>query len=180
MSILYKGQEATASYIEVAINWPAAGTRLLKAGTPIDADGKVANGVKAIGLLANDVGYSVFGTNARLIVSGMVDLSAAQASYGSSYQTIAKEALDQITFIKSNGQVDHQTYAKSSDLDAYAKKIDLDDYTKTEDLPAVEYAALILKSSTEASEKKFLVTVNDSGTLTATEIVPPAPEAGEG
>lgn len=56
---------------------------------------------------------------------------------------------------------------QGADINGVAAKVDgLNPNTKT----------IVLASSTDASTKQFAVTVNDSGTLTATEIVEPGEE----
>ena len=56
---------------------------------------------------------------------------------------------------------------QGADISGVAAKVDgLNPNTKT----------IVLASSTDASTKQFAVTVNDSGTLTATEIVEPGEE----
>lgn len=56
---------------------------------------------------------------------------------------------------------------QGTDISGVAAKVDgLNPNTKT----------IVLASSTDASTKQFAVTVNDSGTLTATEIVEPGEE----
>lgn len=49
-------------------------------------------------------------------------------------------------------------------------------YMQKEEYMQIEHSYIILKSSTEDSTKKFKVTVDDDGVLTATEIAEPEPE----
>jgi hypothetical protein len=71
-------------------------------------------------------------------------------------------------------------FIKATDGSLYTTSFQINGYTfpsegkytiKHEYLPTLEYNNIILKSSTSGSSKKFKVTVDDSGTLTATEIV---------
>ena len=163
MDILY-----TPCIREMEIALDLATITTAKAGTPIDADGKVANTNKAIGLLKEDFNKAArpWTDKAKLIIGGMVDLAAAEASYGSSLSSAAKVAMNGITFIKSNGQVDAYTYtlpaASASEIGG-VKKAEAVAYAAGDAPTAAEFAALI----------DALVA---SGALTAPP-EPPEPEA---
>ena len=131
-----------------------------KAGTPMDANGNVANGVKAVGVLLHDLEYPE--TSGQLLVSGFVDLKALEANYGSSLNDGAKNAMSAIRFYdRSNGSFWSNTLGSSTLQSAKS-------YTDSKIAAPKDY--IVLKSSTSESEKTFKVTVDDDGTLSATEI----------
>lgn len=85
-----------------------------------------------------------------------------------------------------NGEVDLSNYYTKTEIDNKIDEIDTSEvdlsnyYTKTEvddkisavdGAGAVETDAIILRSSTAGSTKKFVITIDDNGTLKATELV---------
>ena len=105
MSILVPGTANTAKTVSIPVAWGSAGLtgKIVKAGTPLGIDGKIANSKKARGIVVSDYGYSPYANECPCYVEGIVDLIKAQASYGSSYANDLFAALDQITFIDANG-----------------------------------------------------------------------------
>lgn len=105
MSILVPGTANTAKTVSIRVAWGSAGLtgKIVKAGTPLAIDGKIANSKKARGIVVSDYGYSPYANECPCYVAGIVDLAKAQASYGSSYANDLFAALDQITFIDADG-----------------------------------------------------------------------------
>lgn len=131
-----------------------------KAGTPMDANGNVTNTNKAFGVLLHDVNFPQ--TSAQLLVSGFVDLKALEASYGSSLNDGAKNAMSAIRFYDRGTGAFWSNTLGSSTLQS-AKNY-------TDQKIAAARDSIILNSSTEGSTKKFEITVDDSGEISATEI----------
>lgn len=63
---------------------PGSGSKVVMAGTPIDADGATTTGLGAIGILLYDVDTEA-NPNGALVVQGIVDATKAQAHSGVSY-----------------------------------------------------------------------------------------------
>lgn len=100
--IIYKNTRP--KYIDQYINWPNVTGTFLKAGTPIAENGTVANNDAALGILANDVSKSDELQLCQLIIAGQLSLDAVESSFGSKLTTACKDALDNITFVQSNGK----------------------------------------------------------------------------
>lgn len=100
--IIYKNTKP--KYMDQYINWPNVTGTFLKAGTPIAENGIVANNDAALGILANDVSKSDELQLCQLIIAGQLSLEAVEASFGSKLTTACKDALDNITFVQSNGK----------------------------------------------------------------------------
>lgn len=100
--IIYKNTRP--KYIDQYINWPNVTGTFLKAGTPIAENGTVANNDAALGILANDVSKSDELQLCQLIIAGQLSLEAVESSFGSKLTTACKDALDNITFVQSNGK----------------------------------------------------------------------------
>lgn len=76
---------------------PSGTDKVVKAGSPIDADGAVANTADAIGILLYDVDTEV-NENGTIIQSGPIDATKAQAHSGLTYASAMTGALTNITF----------------------------------------------------------------------------------
>lgn len=100
--IIYKNTKP--KYMDQYINWPNVTGTFLKAGTPIAENGTVANNDAALGILANDVSKSDELQLCQLIIAGQLSLEAVESSFGSKLTTACKDALDNITFVQSNGK----------------------------------------------------------------------------
>lgn len=100
--IVYKNTKP--KYMDQYINWPNVTGTFLKAGTPIAENGTVANNDAALGILANDVSKSDELQLCQLIIAGQLSLDAVESSFGSKLTTACKDALDNITFVQSNGK----------------------------------------------------------------------------
>lgn len=100
--IVYKNSKP--KYMDQYINWPNVTGTFLKAGTPIAENGTVANNDAALGILANDVSKSDELQLCQLIIAGQLSLDAVESSFGSKLTTACKDALDNITFVQSNGK----------------------------------------------------------------------------
>ena len=100
--IVYKNTKP--KYMDQYINWPNVTGTFLKAGTPIAENGTVANNDAALGILANDVSKSDELQLCQLIIAGQLSLDAVESSFGRKLTTACKDALDNITFVQSNGK----------------------------------------------------------------------------
>ena len=72
-------------------------TTIVKAGTPIDADGAATTGSGAVGVLLYDVDTDA-DPNGALVVAGIIDATKAQAHSGVTYVSALYSALPAITF----------------------------------------------------------------------------------
>lgn len=79
------------------------GQATLKEGTPIDADGKVANDGTAIGLLTRNCNAPWDGTG-DLYIAGFIDLDKAEEASGVTLSDAAKKAMRTLVFI-SDGTI---------------------------------------------------------------------------
>ena len=68
-----------------------------KAGTPVDADGAVANTADAVGILLNDVSED-YPVGAMVKGFATINTAVAEAHSGLSYATAMKQALSNIIF----------------------------------------------------------------------------------
>lgn len=100
--IIYKNTKP--KYMGQYINWPNVTGTFLRAGTPIAENGTVANNDAALGILANDVSKSDELQLCQLIIAGQLSLEAVESSFGKKLTTSCKDALDDITFVQSNGK----------------------------------------------------------------------------
>ena len=75
---------------------PGSGT-VVKAGTPIDADGAATTGSGAVGVLLYDVDTAE-NPNAALVVQGIINAKVAQEHSGVSYVSALYSALPGIVF----------------------------------------------------------------------------------
>ena len=85
----------TLTPIKVAA--PAGADPVVKAGSPIDEDGAVANTADAVGILLYDVDTDA-NPNGTIIQSGPIDATKAQAHSGVTYAAAMTGALGNITF----------------------------------------------------------------------------------
>lgn len=69
---------------------------IIKAGTPINANGEATNGADAVGLLRHDYDTQIHNRGV-VVVAGRVDAAAAQAHAGLTYTTATKGALPAIS-----------------------------------------------------------------------------------
>lgn len=89
-----------------ALAVPDGGDGIVKAGTPITADGAATTGAGAIGILLYDVDTNA-NPNGALVVQGIIDAVKAQAHSGVTYVSALYSALPGIVFrtnIGVNGQ----------------------------------------------------------------------------
>ena len=89
--------EILASKDFQAIPVKVAGSSLVKAGTPLTADGESTTGSGAIGVLLYDVDPSK-NPNGAAVVQGIIDATKAQAHCSVSYASALYEALPGIVF----------------------------------------------------------------------------------
>ena len=82
--------------IPVKVAAPVGGT-VVKAGTPLNADGESTTGSGAIGILLYDVDTAK-NPNAAAVVQGIIDSTKAQAHSEVSYASALYEALPGIVF----------------------------------------------------------------------------------
>lgn len=85
----------TLTPIKVAA--PLSGDPVIKAGTPVGADGSAANTADAVGILLYDVDTSA-NPNGTMVQSGPIDSTKAQAHSGVTYATAMIGALNNIQF----------------------------------------------------------------------------------
>ena len=76
---------------------PDGGDGVVKAGTPITADGAATTGAGAIGVLLYDVDTNA-NPNGALVVQGIIDATKAQAHSGVTYVSALYSALPGIVF----------------------------------------------------------------------------------
>lgn len=90
---------ATDQYqaIPAKLAQPVGGSSVVKAGTPIDADGAATTGSGAVGVLLYDVDTAA-NPNAALVVQGIIDATKAQAHCGLTYVAALYSALPGIVF----------------------------------------------------------------------------------
>ena len=89
--------EILASKDFQAIPVKVAGSSVVKAGTPLTADGESTTGSGAIGILLYDVDPSK-NPNAAAVVQGIIDSTKAQAHSEVTYVSALYEALPGIVF----------------------------------------------------------------------------------
>ena len=82
--------------IPVKVATPMTGT-IVKAGTPLDADGASTTGSGAIGVLLYDVDTAA-NPNGAAVVQGIIDATKAQAHSGVTYVSALYSALPGIIF----------------------------------------------------------------------------------
>ena len=82
--------------IPVTVATPGSGT-VVKAGTPLDADGASTTGAGAIGVLLYDVDTAK-NPNGAAVVHGIIDATKAQAHSGVTYVSALYSALPGIVF----------------------------------------------------------------------------------
>ena len=83
--------------IPQALAVPGSGDGIVKAGTPITADGAATTGAGAIGVLLYDVDTNA-NPNGALVVQGIIDATKAQAHSGVTYVSALYSALPGIVF----------------------------------------------------------------------------------
>jgi len=89
--------EILASKDFQAIPVKVAGSSVLKAGTPLTADGESTTGSGAIGILLYDVDPTK-NPNGAAVVQGIIDATKAQSNSGVSYVSALYEALPGVVF----------------------------------------------------------------------------------
>lgn len=88
---------AAHNSIPAVLAQPVGGSSVVKAGTPIDADGAATTGSGAIGVLLYDVDTAK-NPNGALVVQGIIDATKAQAHCGLTYAAALYSALPGIVF----------------------------------------------------------------------------------
>lgn len=88
---------------EIVINWEGMGDDVteIKAGTPMDAEGNIANNGNCFGLMMGDVLRTR--NRARVVISGPVDLDEAEANSGITLTDEAKAAMRDVWFPGKSG-----------------------------------------------------------------------------
>ena len=89
--------EILASNDYQAIPVKVAGTTVLKAGTPVTADGESTTGAGAVGILLYDVDPNK-NPNGSAVVQGIIDSTKAQEHSAVTYVSALYEALPGIVF----------------------------------------------------------------------------------
>lgn len=110
MSILYEFTNSLKTE-KAQFRWTDQSVQVLKAGTPLDANGAIANDATAVGIVAYDVppsGRSMWSVvtndgsyyaDVELITSGFIDVAAAESSCGLEYTDAIKGKLADIVFV---------------------------------------------------------------------------------
>ena len=83
--------------VPATIAAPDGGTTVVKAGTPITADGAATTGAGAVGILLYDVDTAA-DPNGALVVQGIIDAAKAQTHSGVTYVAALYAALPGIVF----------------------------------------------------------------------------------
>ena len=83
--------------IPVKVAEPVGGSSIVKAGTPLKADGTSTTGANAAGILLYDVD-TLANPNGALVVAGIIDAKKAQAHSGVTYAAALYAALPAINF----------------------------------------------------------------------------------
>lgn len=95
------GVEILASNDYQAIPVTVTGDDVLKAGTPITADGESTTGEDAIGILLYDVDPTV-NPNGAAVVAGIIDATKAQAHSGVTYVAADLAAALPAVYLRTN------------------------------------------------------------------------------
>lgn len=82
--------------VPIKVATPGSGT-VVKAGSPLNADGEVTTGSGAVGILLYDV-ETAGNPNGSIVVQGIIDATKAQAHSEVSYVSALYEALPGIVF----------------------------------------------------------------------------------
>ena len=82
-------------WVQVDIDWPNIGDTVIKAGTPMSQDGKIANDGNAYGVLMGDVERKR-NRMAQLLVAGFMDFAAAEEHSGVQLTAEAKAAMPKL------------------------------------------------------------------------------------
>ena len=82
--------------IPIKVATPGSGT-VVKAGTPLTADGEATTGSGAVGILLYDVD-TARNPNAAIVVQGIIDATKAQAHSAVTYVSALYEALPGVVF----------------------------------------------------------------------------------
>ena len=83
--------------VPATIAAPGSGSSVVKAGTPITADGAATTGAGAVGILLYDVDTAA-DPNGALVVQGIIDATKAQTHSGVTYVSALYSALPGIVF----------------------------------------------------------------------------------
>lgn len=100
----------------IPIAWSGI-TLPLKAGTPVSAAGAVANSGSAIGLVAQDHTF-IDGAQAEIYVGGVVATAEVNASAGITLEKAAKQAMDGISFLDTNGNPESKYELPAAKVDS--------------------------------------------------------------
>lgn len=158
--ILWNGNKE-CTVLNQKIKW-AENTFVLKEGTPVDAGGNVSNDGSAIGVVFTNVLWPC--DYVQILIEGYADLAACEAGYGSTISDAAKNAMVGIAFWDNTTGAFYSSAASAAD-EALA---DAKEYADA--AVAAPKDAIILNSSTASSTKKFTITVDDDGEISATEV----------
>lgn len=94
--------------IPVKVATPGSGGSVVKAGTPLTADGEATTGAGAIGILLYDVDTAK-NPNGAAVVHGIIDSAKAQEHSGVTYVAALYEALPGIVFRTNIGAAEGAT-----------------------------------------------------------------------
>lgn len=96
---------ANATITDVEVNWSSVDTQVVKAGSPVDGAGRVANNASAIGVLAETIYYG--DAVAKVITAGAVDYEAAADMCGFELSAEAKTACAGIEWKSADAVIDN-------------------------------------------------------------------------
>ena len=83
--------------ITVTVDSSATST-VVKAGSPLDANGAVANDATAVGILLNDVDTAVDPNGSLVVADAVINKTNAEANANISLTTVCREALSKLVF----------------------------------------------------------------------------------
>ena len=92
-------------YKYINLNWDSISGDVVEAGTPINADGEIANDNTAIGVMVDSCDRQ-WKRTAKLIVAGVLDELEAQTCSGMTFELNCKLALSVKITLLVNGVID--------------------------------------------------------------------------
>lgn len=93
----------TPDYVTKVVELDMTGADCIMAGSPISADGNVANDATAIGILLNDCHACLGSHRGLVVISGRVKKDVAEAHSGITISPAARTAMNNVTFSGAGG-----------------------------------------------------------------------------
>ena len=94
---LYGLARKSIGRVSIEIDWESINNDILRAGTPLSADGQISNDERCIGIVANDC-VPYYNGVAEVIVAGEVDRAEQQSISGIKLSKEAISAMSNIRF----------------------------------------------------------------------------------